>query len=303
MEQIRTLAKLVEYAREIGPKKVAVACAEDHIVLEAVEHARREGILNAILVGDANKIAAEAAIINLDLSNYEIVDCKQGPAKTALVTVELVSTGKADIMMKGMLESSDFLRAVLNKEVGLTTGKVLSQSYIHEIEGYDRLFFVTDGVFNTYPELKEKIGIVNNVVKLCHAFGIETPKVACLAAVEVVNPKMQCTLDAAALSQMNRRGQIKGCIVDGPFALDNAVSVEAAEHKGIVSEVAGKADVLLVDDIDCGNALFKSIVYFAKSKTAGIILGTRKPVILTSRSDSAETKFLSLATAVAVSKE
>ena len=303
MEQIRTLDKLVDYAKAKGPKKVAVACAEDHIVLEAVEHARAEGILSAVLVGDADKIKAEAEIIDLDLANYEIVDSKAGPAKTALTTVELVSSGKADIMMKGMLESSDFLRAVLDKEIGLRNGKkILSQSYIHEIEGYDRLFFITDGVFNTYPELKDKIGIVENVTELCHAFGIETPKIACLAAVEVVNPKMQATLDAAILTQMNRRGQLKGCLVDGPFALDNAVSVAAAEHKGIVSEVAGKADVLLVHDIDCGNTLFKSIVYFAKSKTAGIILGTKKPVILTSRADSAETKFLSLATAVAISK-
>ena len=299
MEQIRTLDKLVEHAKQIGPKKMAVACAEDHVVLEAVERARKEGIVSAVLVGDADKIAAEAKLANLCLADYEVLDCKQGAAKTALTTVELVSSGKADIMMKGMLESSDFLRAVLNKEIGLTTGKVLSHSYIHEIPGWDRLIFVTDGVFNTYPELKEKIGIVNNVVKLCHAFGIETPKIACLAAVEVVNPKMQATLDAAALSQMNRRGQIKGCLLDGPFALDNAVSEESAKHKGITGEVAGRADVLMVPDIDCGNPLFKSIVYFAKSKTAGIILGTKKPVILTSRADSAETKFLSIATAVA----
>ena len=303
MEQIRTLDKLVEYAKEIGPKKVAVACAEDHVVLEAVERARSEGIVDAILVGNADKIAEEAAKAGIDLANYEVADCKNGPAKTALMTVEMVSSGKADIMMKGMLESSDFLRAVLDKEIGLRSGKrVLSHSYIHEIKGWDRLIFVTDGVFNTYPEFADKIGIAKNVTELCHAFGIEMPKIACLAAVEVVNPKMQSTLDAAALAQMNRRGQIKGCLLDGPFALDNAVSEESAKHKGITGEVAGKADVLLVDDIDCGNALFKSIVYFSENKTAGIILGTKKPVILTSRADSAETKFLSIATAVAMSK-
>ncbi|MDO4952661.1 MAG: phosphate butyryltransferase [Synergistaceae bacterium] len=303
MEQIRTLDKLVEYAKEIGPKKVAVACAEDHVVLEAVERARSEGIVDAILVGNADKIAEEAAKAGIDLANYEVADCKNGAAKTALMTVEMVSSGKADIMMKGMLESSDFLRAVLDKEIGLRSGKrVLSHSYIHEIKGWDRLIFITDGVFNTYPELADKIGIAKNVTELCHAFGIEMPKIACLAAVEVVNPKMQSTLDAAALAQMNRRGQIKGCLLDGPFALDNAVSEESAKHKGIAGEVAGKADVLLVDNIDCGNALFKSIVYFSENKTAGIILGTKKPVILTSRADSAETKFLSIATAVAMSK-
>jgi len=301
MEQIRTLDKLVDYAKSVGPKRLSVACAEDSIVMDAVEKARKEGMITGILVGNADKIREVMQKMGIDAGNYEIVDEKGGPAKAAVKAVEVVSSGKADILMKGMLETADFLRGVLNKEVGLTVGKkILSHSYIHQIKGYDRLIFVTDGVFNVYPELTEKIAIVNNVVALCHSFGIECPKIAGLAAVEVVNPKMPPTLDAAALTMMNRRGQIKGCLIDGPLALDNAVSPESAQHKGIKSEVAGYADVLLVPDIEAGNILLKSIVYFSENRTAAIVLGAKAPVILSSRADSADTKFLSIATAVAV---
>ena len=301
MEQIRNLEALVSHAKSVGPKKMSVACAEDEVVMKAVEEARAKGIVNAILVGNEDKIKAVLDKMGLKASDYEIVDEKKGPAAAALKAVELVSTGKADILMKGMLETADFLRGVLNKEVGLRNGKaLLSHAYIHEIEGYDHLFFVSDGVFNLYPELPDKISIVKNVVNLTHAFGIENPKVAVLAAVEVVNPNMPPTVDAAALAQMSRRGQIKGCTIDGPLAIDNAVSMESAKHKGITSDVAGQADVLIVPEIESGNILVKSIVYFSKNKTAAIVLGTKAPIVLTSRADSAETKFLSIATAVAL---
>jgi len=301
MEQIRNLEALVSHAKSVGPKKMSVACAEDEVVMKAVEEARAKGIVNAILVGNEDKIKAVLDKMGLKASDYEIVDEKKGPAAAALKAVELVSTGKADILMKGMLETADFLRGVLNKEVGLRNGKaLLSHAYIHEIEGYDHLFFVSDGVFNLYPELPDKISIVKNVVNLTHAFGIENPKVAVLAAVEVVNPNMPPTVDAAALAQMSRRGQIKGCTIDGPLAIDNAVSMESAKHKGIKSDVAGQADVLIVPEIESGNILVKSIVYFSKNKTAAIVLGTKAPIVLTSRADSAETKFLSIATAVAL---
>ena len=301
MEQIRNLEALVSHAKSVGPKKMSVACAEDEVVMKAVEEARAKGIVNAILVGNEDKIKAVLDKMGLKASDYEIVDEKKGPSAAALKAVELVSTGKADILMKGMLETADFLRGVLNKEVGLRNGKaLLSHAYIHEIEGYDHLFFVSDGVFNLYPELPDKISIVKNVVNLTHAFGIENPKVAVLAAVEVVNPNMPPTVDAAALAQMSRRGQIKGCTIDGPLAIDNAVSMESAKHKGIKSDVAGQADVLIVPEIESGNILVKSIVYFSKNKTAAIVLGTKAPIVLTSRADSAETKFLSIATAVAL---
>jgi phosphate butyryltransferase len=301
MKQIKSLVELLAYAKEVGPKKISVALAEDPEVLEAVENARKEGIAEAFLVGNADKLKEVADSMGVDLSNYEVVDVKGSQNEVSLEAVKLVSSGKADILMKGMISTANFLRGVLNKEVGLRTGGTLSHVYIHQVEGYDRLFFVCDPAFNMYPDLPTKVNIINNTVQLAHAFGIEMPKVAVLAAVEVVNPDMPCTLDAAALSQMNRRKQIKGCIVDGPFALDNAISEESAKHKGIVSEVAGKADILLVPDIEAGNMMAKAIVYFSNNKTAGLVLGAKAPVVLTSRSDTPETKLLSIASAVALS--
>ncbi|MBO8153790.1 phosphate butyryltransferase [Thermovirga sp.] len=301
MKQIKSLVELLAYAKEVGPKKISVALAEDPEVLEAVENARKEGVAEAFLVGNADKLKEVADSMGVDLGNYEVVDVKGGQKEISLEAVKLVSSGKADILMKGMISTANFLRGVLNKEVGLRTGGTLSHVYIHQVEGYDRLFFICDPAFNMYPDLPTKVNILNNTVQLAHAFGIEMPKVAVLAAVEVVNPDMPCTLDAAALSQMNRRKQIKGCIVDGPFALDNAISEESAKHKGIVSEVAGKADILLVPDIEAGNMMAKAIVYFSNNKTAGLVLGAKAPVVLTSRSDTPETKLLSIASAVALS--
>ncbi|ACZ18689.1 phosphate butyryltransferase [Thermanaerovibrio acidaminovorans] len=300
MKQLRSLTELLDYAKEVGPLKVSVACAEDAEVLEAVEEARKAGIAEAILVGNGEAIASVASKLGIDLSNYEVVDERGGEAAAALVAVEQVSSGRAHILMKGMVKTANFLKAVLNKEKGLRTGSLLSHVYIHDVEGYDRIFFITDPAFNMYPDLPAKVSIVENVVKVAHSFGISCPKVAALAAVEVVNPDMPPTLDAAALVQMNRRGQIKGCVIDGPLALDNAVSEEAARHKGIVSDVAGHADILMVPDIEAGNMMAKAIIYFAKGKTAGLVVGAKAPIVLTSRSDSAETKLLSIASAVAM---
>ena len=300
MEQIRTLGALLEYAKEVGPKKISVACAEDSEVMEAVENARKAGVAEAFLVGNADKIKEVADKLGIDLANYEVVDEKGGEAAAALKAVELVSSGQAQIVMKGMAATANFLRGILNKEKGLRTGKTLSHVYIHEIKGYDRIFFISDPAFNMYPDLKIKIDIIKNVVELAHAFGVSCPKVAALAAVEVVNPDMPPTMDAALLTQMSRRGQIKGCIIDGPLALDNAISPESAHHKGIKSDVAGYADILHVPNIDSGNMLAKAIVYFSENKTAGIVLGAAAPVVLTSRADSAETKLLSIASAVAL---
>jgi len=300
MEQIRTLGALVDYAKQVGPKKISVACAEDDEVMEAVENARKAGIAEAFLVGNPDKISAVANKLGIDTANYEVIEERGGEAAAALRAVEIVSGGQAQIVMKGMVSTANFLRGVLNKEKGLRSGKTLSHVYIHEVKGYDRIFFISDPAFNMYPELKVKVDIINNVVELAHAFGVECPKVAALAAVEVVNFEMPPTVDAAILTQMNRRGQIKGCIVDGPLALDNAVSPESARHKGIKSEVAGHADILHVPDIESGNMLAKAIVYFAENKTAGIVLGAAAPVVLTSRADSAEAKLLSIASAVAL---
>lgn len=244
--------------------------------------------------------AAKAA--GVDLSNYEVVDEPRGETAMAMTSVEKVSSGQAHIYMKGQLHTNNFLRGMLNKEVGLRKGKnTISHCYFHSVEGFDRVFFVADAAFNMYPDLSAKADILQNTVNFARAFGVQEPKAAVLAAVEVVNPDMPCTLEAAALTVMNRRGQIKNCIVDGPFALDNAVSEESARTKGIVSPVAGNADVLLVPDIEAGNMMVKALVYFSKNETAGLILGAAAPVILTSRADTPRAKMLSIAAAVVLS--
>ena len=204
--------------------------------------------------------------------------------------------------MKGLVDTATFLRSVLNKEVGLRTGKLMSHVAVFEIEGIDRLILLTDAAFNTYPDLKAKVQILNNAVDVAHACGIELPKVAPVCAVEVVNPDMPATIDASLLSKMNDRGQIKGCIVDGPLALDNALSEEAAHHKGITGKVAGKADVILLPNIETANVMYKTLTYTSKSRNGGLLVGTSAPVILTSRADSFETKVHSIALAALVAE-
>ena len=253
----------------------------------------------AILVGDKEKIQEIAKKIDLDLAGYEIMDVKD-PKRATLEAVKLVSGGHADMLLKGLVDSATFLRCVLNKEVGLRTGKQMSHVAVFEIEGWDRLFFLTDVAFNTYPELKEKAAIINNAVSVAHACGIEKPKVGVVCPVEVVNPNMPSTIDAALLAKMSDRGQFKGCTVDGPFALDNAISLEAATHKGVKGEVAGQSDILMLPNIEAGNVMYKTLTYFAPCKNGCILVGTSAPVILTSRADSFETKVNSIALAALV---
>lgn len=282
-------------------KTVAVAVAQDEPVLEAVRDAKKNGIANAILVGDKEKIIAIAEKIDLNIADFEIVDEKD-IKKAALKAVEIVSTGKADMVMKGLVDTATFLRSVLNKEVGLRTGKLMSHVAVFETEAFDRLIFLTDVAFNMYPTLKEKVDIIKNAAAVAHALGIEEPKVAPLCAIETVNENMPATVDAALLSKMSDRGQIKGCIVDGPYALDNALSEEAAKHKKVTGAVAGKADILLMPNIETGNVMYKTLTFTTKSKNGGILVGTAAPVILTSRSDSHETKMYSIALAALVAK-
>ena len=291
---LRNFADVLQAVKELPPRKVAVAVAQDDAVLEAVQGAREQGIADFILVGDKEKILALASTMNINLEGLEIVH-QPDDRQAAYDAVALVSCGRADVLMKGLLNTSDLLKAVLDKEVGLRTGRVLSHAAVFEIPGFDRLINITDGGMNIAPTLQQKADIIQNSVALAKAMGISPAKVAVLAAVEVINPDMPATLDAAALAKMADRGQIKGAIVDGPLALDNAVSLEAAKHKGIISSVAGQADILLVPTIEVGNALGKSTMYFAKGKMAGLILGAAKPVVVTSRADSHEGKILSIA--------
>lgn len=276
-------------------KTVAVAVAQDAPVLEAVKAAYERKIANSILVGDEEKIREIAAELNMDLSNYTIIN-ETDTYTAALTAVKLVHDGKADMYMKGLIDTKSFLKSVLDKEVGLRTGKALSHVCVFDIEGLDKLLFLTDVAFMTYPTLEDKVNIIKNTVEICNACGIETPKVAPLAAVEVVNPKMPVTVEAAELTRMNEEGEITGCIVDGPLSLDLAICPEAAQHKGAEGrKIVGDADILLFPDIHAGNLVYKALVHTAKVINGNIITGTAAPVILTSRSDDFETKVNSLA--------
>ncbi|MDR1774593.1 MAG: phosphate butyryltransferase [Clostridioides sp.] len=294
---MRNFEEVIKFAKERGPKTISVACCQDKEVLLAVDMATKSGIANAILVGDIEKTNEIAKDLNIDLTGYEMIDEKD-LAEASLKAVELVSSGKADMVMKGLVDTSIILKAVLNKEVGLRTGKVLSHVAVFDIEGYDRLFFVTDSAMCLDPDLQTKKEIIENAVGVAHSLDLSEPKVACLCAKEKVNPKMPDTVDAKELEDMCKNGEIKDCVVGGPFALDNAVSEEAAKHKGMVHPVAGKADILICPDIEAGNILYKSISYFAKSKSAGVIVGAKAPVILTSRADNEDTKLNSIALGV-----
>ena len=297
----KTFDKILDTAKAQGMKTVVVAVAQDEPVLEAVRDAKKNGIANAILVGDKEKIMFIAKNIGMDASQFEIID-EKSVSKAALTAVQIVSSGKADMLMKGLVDTATFLRAVLNKEVGLRTGKQMSHVAVFEIPGYDRLIFITDVAFNMYQELKEKVAIIKNSVAVARACGVELPKVAVVCAVEVVNPSMPATLDAAMLSKMGDRGQIKDCIIDGPLALDIAISEEATKHKKIQSPVAGKADILLMPNIEAGNIMYKTLTYGTPSKNGGLLVGTSAPVILTSRADSPETKLHSIALAALVAE-
>lgn len=293
---IKSFDEILNRVKTNGIKKVAVAVAQDEPVLEAIRDAKKMGIADAILVGERAKIEEAAVAIGLNINQFEIID-EPDNAQAAKIAVELVSSGNADMVMKGLVDTATFLRAVLDKEKGLRTGKVLSHIAVFEVPALQRIIIVTDAAMNIAPDLMTKKQILENAVGIARAIGIDMPKVAVIAAVEVVNPDMQPTLDAAVLSKMNDRGQIKDCIVDGPFAIDNAISEEAAEHKGIKSQVAGKADIILVPNIETGNVMYKTLTYTSNAKNGGIIAGAAAPIILTSRSDSHESKMYSIALA------
>ena len=294
------LDSLFNQATRKGHNTVAVAAADTAEVMEAVIDALKRNLAEFILFGDQEKISLLLKLQKHDLlNNHKLRIVHSESADVAAESaVQAVFNKQANVLMKGNIPSSTLLKAVLNKEYGLRTGNVLSHTSVFEIPGYNQLILITDAAMNIAPNLGQKVQIVNNAVTLAKSIGIEMPKVAVIAAVEVVNPDMPATLDAAALTMMNRRGQIKGCIVDGPLGLDNAISELAAEHKGINSDVAGRADILLVPSIEVGNVLYKSLIYFAKAKVGAVLTGASAPIVLTSRADSAESKLYSLALAL-----
>lgn len=295
----KSFEELISKANQKTLKKVSVSNAQDEPVLQAVKAAKEQNIATAILVGDEAKIREIAASIDMDLTDFDIINEPDTEA-AALKAVELVHNGKADILLKGLLETKTFLKSVLNKEVGLRTGKMLSHVCVFEIEGINRLLFFTDVAFNTYPTLADKVNIINNAVEVAHACGIECPKVAPLCAVETVNPKMQPTVDADNLTKMYEGGDFKGCQIYGPLSMDLAIDPEAAVHKGVTNPVAGHADILLFPNIDAGNITYKILVRTAKVKIGNVLVGTSAPVVLTSRSDDFQTKLNSIALATVI---
>jgi phosphate butyryltransferase len=296
---VKRLEDLVNMAAKNGRRTLIVAVAQDKEVLLAVKSASVAGLVKPLLVGDPEQIKVAAGEAGLDISSFEIIqetDNQLACNKAA----GLARDNKGSILMKGMVATGTLMKAVLDKANGLMTGSLLSHIAFFESPYYHKLICVTDAALNISPDLQEKAGIISNAVNALHRLGVALPKVGVLAAVETVNPKMEATTHAAMLVSMQKRNQIKGCLIDGPLALDNAISAEAAHHTGIVSEVAGDADILLAPDITSGNILYKSLIFLGGAVTAAMIVGASVPVVLTSRSDTDRSKFLSIALAAAL---
>ena len=296
----QSFAEIISVAQRQDKVKIAVAAAADADVLTAVCEAKKNGIADAILVGDTNAIKEICQQHGIDFGMFElehVPDVRMAAKRAA----DLVRQGMAQVMMKGLVGTADFMRAVLNKTEGLGTGGLLSHVVVFEAADFNRLMLLTDAAINIAPDLPQKVQIIGNALRVTSALGNRNPRVAMLAAVETVTASMKATEDAALIAKMAERGQIKGCCIDGPLALDNAVSPTAAKHKGIGGEVAGNADLLVVPNIEAGNVLYKALVYFAKAPLAGIVIGAAAPVVLTSRADSPQTKVNSIALAVVAS--
>lgn len=299
---IHKLSELTEKARSKTKRKIAVAAAEDEAVLKSLKAANNENIVIPVLVGDKYEIEKIAKSIGFDLNDIQIIHNDKGTDVSAQIAVSLVKNGEADILMKGFVSTGSLLKAVLDKENGLRKGQILSHVAFFESPYYHKLLCVTDVAMNIAPDFDTKVHILNNAVEACHKIGIMIPKVAVIAAVETVNPKMEATVHAAMLKTMSDRKQLTGCIVDGPLAIDNAINKEAAEHKGIVSKVAGDCDVILVPDINAGNIFYKALNFLGGATTAAVIMGATVPIVLTSRSDSESSKIFSIALAAAMNQ-
>jgi phosphate butyryltransferase len=296
---ITKLEGLVDITRSQKTKRIAVAAAGDFDVMEAIKNAKEQGIVEPVLVGDEPKIRDIADKIGFNLEGIEIIHNpdKYGASADA---VKIIKEGKAEILMKGLVSTGILLKAVLNKEVGLRKGALLSHVAIFETPYYHKLLGVTDAAMNVNPELEEKIGIIKNAVEVFHKLGHEHPKVAIVGSVETINPRMEATMHAATISMMNYRKQITGCIIDGPLAIDGAVSKKSADLKNITSNVAGDVDLILAPNIDGANILYKSMNFLGGATAAAVIMGAAVPIVLTSRGDTEKSKFLSIALAAAI---
>jgi phosphate butyryltransferase len=298
---IRNFDEMLARVKQLDGKKVLIAGAQTASALEAAVLAKQENLADSILIGDKNAILE---ILTKEFPEYvdafEILDTGSDLKKACSETVRLAKEGKGDIILKGKADTALLLKAALDKENGVRVSDVISD--VLAFEHPERVILMSDGGINLYPELNEKIAIINNSVKVAHSLGCENPKVAMLAAVESVNPKMPCTIDASIISKMNGRGQIKGCVIDGPLAFDNAINEEAALIKGIKSPVAGHADVLIVPNIEAGNIFGKTLTYYCNYRVAHVVMGTKVPILIASRADTGETKMLCIALGILASQ-
>lgn len=297
--EIKNFAQLIEQVKGYpSMKRMVIAAAGEEHTLEAALHARKEGIARPILVGDKAKIDEILAKLNEEVPSediYDVADIQEAATKA----VELIREGKGDFLMKGYLDTSVILKAVVNKETGLGKGGVMSHFTMFEIPNYHKILVAVDGGMIPYPTLEQKKAIIENSVEVLHAYGYENPKVGVLACVEKVNPKMPETIEADALAQMNQNGEITGCIVEGPISYDCAMDAEIAQLKGYESKVSGDVDVLVVPNIHAGNILGKTYTVTCKAKMAGFIVGAKCPIVLTSRGSSAEEKYMSIVVSAA----
>ena len=296
---ITKISQLVDMAKAKTKRKIAVAAAGDYDVLEALKNAEKYNIVEPILVGIQSKIEAISKEIGYDISKHEIIDVEDR-YEASLKATQLIRDGEADLLMKGLVSTGILLKAVVNKEHGLRTGSIISHVAIFETPHYHKLLGITDAAMNVGPSFEDKIGIINNAVKVFHLLGEPNPKVAVCGAVETVNQRMESTMHAATLSMMNKRDQIRGCIIDGPLALDNAISKKAAQVKNIHSDVAGDVDIVVAPDINGANFLYKSLIFLGGANAAAVIMGAKVPIVLTSRADSEKIKFSSIALAAAI---
>jgi len=293
--------RLIDFCKSLAPMPTAVVHPCDQSSLEGAMEAAKLGLITPILVGPRARIEALAAAHDIDLSKVQIVDAPYSEA-AATAAVQLVREGKAEALMKGSLHTDELMAAVVKRDTGLRTARRVSHCFVMDVPGHEQALIITDAAVNIAPTLEEKTDILQNAIDLAHALHVDTVRVAILSAMETINPKVPSTIEAAALCKMVDRHQISGALVDGPLALDNAINLEAAQIKKIDSPVAGRANVLLVPDLEAGNMLAKSLSFLAGADAAGIVLGARVPIILTSRADSVMTRLASCAVAALVAQ-
>ncbi|WP_313341337.1 bifunctional enoyl-CoA hydratase/phosphate acetyltransferase [Sedimentibacter sp.] len=299
---VNNFQEVINSAKRCSPINVAVAAADDFEVLTAIEEARSLGIINAILIGYKDRIKDILNNNSIDSKNYEIIDAGN-KEESCFKAVQLVKEGKASTIMKGIVDTSIVLKAVINKETGLEVNGLISHVGVLKVDKFDKLFLISDSAVVVSPTVQDKVSIINNAVSVAKALGIEEPKVAIICPVEKVNEKIESTVHAAELVSLYKQKEITGCIVGGPFALDNAVSEEAAAHKGIINPIAGKADILIAHNLEVGNVLNKAIEYFGHTEKAGVIMGAGVPIILTSRASSSKSKLNSIALSVLIAQK